>query len=155
LQKKASLCIFGALLYAGLSFAESPADVASQVLALERQAMNGWIKGDPDPALAIMAPDVTYFHAVTEKRLDGIEAVKALYEPYRGRPLFDSYEIIEPRVQVAGEVAVLTYDFVRTNGTVVTHWNATQVYQRRKEGWRVIHAHWSMVKPPLTGAQGR
>jgi hypothetical protein len=131
-------------------FAVSPAEAAQQILTLERQAMDGWLKGDPDPTLAILAPDITYYHAVTEKRLDGIDEVKALYEAYRGRPLFDRYEILDPKVQVAGETAILTYDLARTNGSVVTHWNATQVYQHTKEGWRVIHTHWSMLKPPLT-----
>jgi len=119
---------------------------AREVLALERKAMDGWQAGNPDPALAIADPEITYFHAMTEKRLDGRPALKALFETYRGRPLFDSYEIAEPRVQAAGDTAVLTYILVRRVGTATTHWNATQVYQRKKEGWRVIHSHFSVTK---------
>ena len=25
-------------------------------------------------------------------------------------------------------------------------WNATEVYRRTKNGWRIIHTHWSLVK---------
>lgn len=138
-----------ALLAGGLAAADSDAAIAREILALERRAMDGWQKGDPGPALAIADPGITYFHVMTDRRLDGLPAVQALYEPYRGTPLFDSYEMLNPKVQVSGDVAVLTYNFVRRNGAVESRWNATQVYQRKKEGWRVIHSHWSMTKPPL------
>jgi hypothetical protein len=98
--------------------------------------------------LAITDSQITYFHAVVEKRLDGLPAVKELYERFRGTPLFDSYEILTPKVQVSGEVAVLTYLLAQHTGTVTTFWNATQVYQMRKEGWRVIHTHWSKGNGP-------
>jgi hypothetical protein len=121
-------------------------DTAQEVLALERQAMDGWLAGKPDPQLAISDPQITYIHAVVEKRLEGLPALKELYQQYRGIPLFDSYEIVSPKVQAAGNVAVLTYQLLRRNGSATTYWNATQVYCRKTEGWRVIHTHWSAVK---------
>jgi ketosteroid isomerase-like protein len=130
-----------------LAAADRNEAAAREVLAMERKAMDGWQQGDPGPALAISDPEITYFHAVTDKRLDGLPALKALFEGYRGRPLFDSYEMAEPKVQASGDTAVLTYILVRHIGTVTTRWNATQVYQRKKEGWRVIHSHWSVTKP--------
>lgn len=120
---------------------------AREVLALERTALDGWQVGNPDPLLAILDPEITYFHAVTDKRLDGLPAVRALFEAYRGRPLFDSYEMADPKVQTSGDTAVLTYVLVRHIGTVTSRWNATQVYRRKKEGWRIIHSHWSVTKP--------
>ena len=108
--------------------------------------MDGWLKGDPDTQLAISDPEITYIHAVVDKRVDGLAALKELYEQYRGMPLFDSYEILDPRVQEAGDLAVLTYRLSRRIGSAATFWNATQVYCRKKEGWRVIHTHWSPAK---------
>ena len=131
-----------------LAAADQGEATTRKVLALERQAMDGWLRGNPDPALAMSDPEITYFHAVANKRLDGLPALKALFEGYRGTPLFDSYELAEPKVQTAGETAVLTYVLVRHVGTATTRWNATQVYQRKKEGWRVIHSHWSEAKEP-------
>jgi ketosteroid isomerase-like protein len=84
---------------------------------------------------------------VTGKRLTGISAVKELFGDYRGRPLFDSYEIEEPTVQEAGDAAVLSYVLVTRNGSLTRRWNATQVYQKKKEGWRVIHSHFSANDP--------
>ncbi len=141
------------ILYATLPFAPPQKDVATEILALERRAMDGWLKGDPDPALAITDPDITYFHIMTEKRIDGLPLLKALFEGYRGTALFDSYEIVDPKIQTGGDSAVLTYILVRHNGTVTSRWNSTQVYQRKKEGWRVIHSHWSQTNPPTRNVE--
>lgn len=122
--------------------------ISDQLLAMERAAMDGWLKGDPDKMLSTLDTEITYFHAVTKKRLNGLAAVKTLCEQYRGRPLFDSYEITDPMVQATGDVAVLTYQFASRTGATTAHWNATQVYRRNKEGWRVIHSHWSQIQPP-------
>ncbi|MGA9626552.1 MAG: nuclear transport factor 2 family protein [Bryobacteraceae bacterium] len=129
-----------------LAAADGNEATAREVLALERTTLDGWQMGNPDPLLAISDPEITYFHVVTEKRLDGLAAVRALFEGYRGRPLFDSYEMAEPKVQSSGDTAVLTYTLVRHVGTATTRWNATQVYQRKKEGWRIIHSHWSATR---------
>jgi hypothetical protein len=139
-------CAVAAALAGVLAAADRDDAAAREVLALERTTLDGWQVGNPDPLLAISDPDITYFHVVTDKRLDGLPALKALFEPYRGRPLFDSYEMAEPKVQATGDTAVLTYVLVRHVGTATTRWNATQVYQRKKEGWRIIHSHWSATR---------
>jgi ketosteroid isomerase-like protein len=128
----------------------SASDTMSEIVALERKAMDGWLQGNPDPLLAMADADITYFHVMTENRVDGRAALKALIEPFRGRALFDSYDMLEPRVQVAGDAALLTYILLRRTGSVTSRWNATQIYQRKAEGWRVIHTHWSQTAPPPT-----
>jgi hypothetical protein len=134
-------------------FAQPKTDAAAEILALEQQAMDGCLKGNPDPALAAIDPAITYFHIMTEKRIDGLPSLKALFEAYRGTPLFDSYEIVDPKIQTGGEIAILTYILIRHNGAVTSRWNSTQVYQRKKEGWRVIHSHWSQTNPPVKNAE--
>jgi hypothetical protein len=121
-------------------------DAAQEVLTLERQAMDGWLAGNPDPQLAVTDRQITYIHAVAGQRLEGIDAVREMFERYRGRPLFDSYEILEPIVQSSGDIAILTYQLERHNGAATSYWHGTQVYQRKPEGWRVIHTHWSAVQ---------
>ena len=140
-------CAVAAALAGVLAAADRDDAAAREVLALERTTLDGWQVGNPDPLLAISDPEITYFHVVTDKRVEGLPAVRALFEGYRGRPLFDSYEMAEPKVQASGDTAVLTYTLVRHVGTATTRWNATQVYQRKKEGWRIIHSHWSATRP--------
>ena len=118
---------------------------SKEILTIERKALDGWLAGNPDPMLAAMDPDVTYFHVVSDKRVEGLPAVKALFEPYRGRPLYDSYELTDPKLQVGGDTVILTYVLVSHSGNSATRWNGTQVYQHKKDGWRVIHTHWSQI----------
>ena len=128
--------------------APARADTVAEILALEKSGLDGWLKGDPGPQLATLDAQITYFHAVVEQRLEGLPAVKQLYERFRGVPLFDSYQMLTPKVQVLGDVAVLTYVLAQHTRAGTTFWNGTQVYQMKKEGWRVIHTHWSKGNAP-------
>jgi ketosteroid isomerase-like protein len=47
-------------------------------------------------------------------------------------------------VQVAGDVAVLTFNFESWTKFVRYYWNTTEVYRRTDQGWRIIHTHWSI-----------
>lgn len=120
-------------------------DPAAAVIALERQALDGLARGNPDALIALSDPDISYFHVMTGRRLDGAAAVRALVEPYRGQSLFETYEMLDPRVQVSGDVAVLTYVLSRRSGGVDGRWNGTQVYRRTGATWRIIHTHWSQT----------
>jgi hypothetical protein len=136
-------CTVAAAMGGLFAYQDSAAPAERELIAIERASMDGWLKGDSQPMLSASDPDITYFHVMTEQRLDGIAAVKALYEPYAGRPLFDSYQIENPKVQSGGDMAVLTYQLVTQNGGTTRRWNATEVYQKKKAGWRVIHSHFS------------
>lgn len=146
MRKTLSALVCGAALWIAPAWAESDADTVRELIALERRAMDGWLKGDPDPLLAISDPEITYIHVVTGKRLDGLPALKEFFARYRGIPLFESYEILSPKVRVAGGLAVLTYQLAEHNGSATRYWSATQVYEKKAEGWRTIHTHWSAAK---------
>jgi hypothetical protein len=121
------------------------ADPTAEILALERKALDGLQTGNLDPYLALLDPDISYYHVMTPERVDGVAAVKALIEPYRGRSLYDRYEMLQPRVQVAGDTAVLTYTLVQYLNGAATRYHGTQVYQRKAAGWKVVHTHWSQA----------
>lgn len=117
------------------------------ILSMERRVMEGWLTGNPDAVIAISDPEITFFHSAIPGRQHGLDAVKALYESFRGRPLFDGYEIVDPKVAVWEGTAVLTYQLTTQNGILTRHWNATQVYRHCDAGWRIVHSHFSQVNP--------
>lgn len=117
---------------------------AETILEMERAAMDRWGKGDPDGFLEICDPDVTYFDPFQQKRFDGIEALKQLYDSLRGQVRIDRYEFVNPKVQAAGEMAVLTFNFDSWTGSDRYYWHTTEVYRRTNQGWRIIHTHWSI-----------
>lgn len=128
---------------------------ANAIIAMERAALDRWSAGDPRGYLEIMAPEVTYFDPVQERRVDGLRAITALLESWTGKIRVDRYDMVDPMVQQHGDAALLTFNLVsfrrRADGTehAIAHWNSTEVYACVDAGWRIIHSHWSFVKPEL------
>jgi ketosteroid isomerase-like protein len=127
----------------------------ADVIATERAALERWGKGDPDGFLSTYAPEITYFDPTQERRVDGLPAMTAVLSPVRGKIHIDRFEILNPKVQRYGDVAVLSYNIVnyqkQQDGTErpTTRWNSTAVFRRLDGKWRTIHSHFSYTKPEL------
>ena len=117
--------------------------------------LDRWGRGDPQGFLETYAPEVTYFDPSEDGRVDGLDAMKQLLAPVAGKIKIDRYEMLNPKVQGHGDVAVLTYNIVnyhrQPDGSekASARWNSTEVYQRIGGRWRTIHSHWSLTKPEL------
>lgn len=119
-------------------------DPTTEILALERAALDRWGAGDPSGFLEITDPEVVYFDPFTDRRLDGLAPLTALYESIRGQVHVDGYELLNPKVQVLGDAAVLTFNYVSRTAGAEDRWNCTEVYRRTPEGaWRIVQTHWS------------
>lgn len=116
------------------------------ILSMEHAALDRWGKGDPSGFLEICSPDIVYFDNNVERRLDGLEALTALYEKIRGKIFIDRYEMLNPKVQICGDAAVLTFNFVSYAQGESHCWNCTEVYCRTGGGWSIIQTHWSVTK---------
>jgi ketosteroid isomerase-like protein len=130
----------------------------STIVGLERAALDRWGKGDPSGYLEIMAPEVTYFDPNQEKRIDGLEAMQRMLAPIAGKVSVSRFDMIDPRVQQHGNVALLTFNLVsyqtQPDGgdKAVARWNSTETYAIVDGQWRIIHSHWSYIKPELKQA---
>jgi ketosteroid isomerase-like protein len=124
-------------------------DVSREILAMERAALDRWGKGDPDGFLEISDPDVVYFDPFQPRRIDGLAALRQLYSELRGKIRIDSSEITDPKIQMHGEIAVLTFRFDSRGSECEMHWNTTEIYRHTSQGWRIIHSHWSFTQPKL------
>jgi ketosteroid isomerase-like protein len=129
--------------------------VLDELVALERSALDRWIVLDPQGYLDLYGPDVTYFDPFTERRVDGLEAMQARLAPMKTMksPFTNPrYEMINPKVQRSGDVALLTFNLVSHGKTpdsperVLARWNSTEVYSRIGGAWRIIHSHWSYIQ---------
>src|SRR6266496_4619847 len=54
---------------------------SEDLIAVERAALDRWGRGDPSGFLETYAPEITYFGAVTEQRIDGRDAMKEWFAP--------------------------------------------------------------------------
>jgi len=118
-------------------------NLAKTIIAMEKAALEKWLKGNPTGYLNIYAEDFTYFDPI--QRLNGFEKIKEFYESMRGSVQVEKYEIIDPIVQIYGETAVLSYNLVTYSGGEVIGENCTEVYQQQLDKqWKIIHSHWSL-----------
>lgn len=124
--------------------------VETEIVQMECRALSRWCAGDPSGFLDISAPDVVYFDPFLERRLDGLAALRERYEGLRGQVNAPRYELIAPLVQVVGDAAILTFNFVSwdADGTEM-RWNCTEAYRRTSEGWRIFQTHWSFANAGL------
>jgi len=130
--------------------AKEKASIQSTIIELERAALLRWIQGDPTGFLEISAPDVVYFDPFQEKRLDGHEELTRLYMSLKGQVYANQFEMLNPVVQAANRMAVLTFNFKSWAGEKVQRWNCTEVYRLEAERtWKICQTHWSLTKPEL------
>jgi ketosteroid isomerase-like protein len=127
--------------------------IADRIMALERAALDRWGAGDPSGYLELSAPDVTYFDPFQERRVDGLDALTDLYEPFRGNIKIDRDELIDPCVQVIGDAAILTFNYVSESAEGELRWNCTEVYSYVDGDWKIAHTHWSFTQPAPAAAE--
>jgi ketosteroid isomerase-like protein len=126
--------------------------ILGELMALECAAMERWRKGDPWGFIELYAPEITYFDTGTPQRLNGLKALTTEMAQREGKIHYDVMEFIDPRIQVQGELAVLTYRFFSTqllpDGSIGSRvpWNCSEVYARMEGKWRIVHNHWSFIR---------
>jgi hypothetical protein len=123
-------------------------EITSTLIAMERAALECWGNGDPSAFLELCAPEVVYFDPYLEMRIDGKEALTQYYKTFWGQVRFDRFELLNPYVQVGGELAVLTFNYVSYTGEKGSRWNCTEVYRHTGDSWQIIQTHWSYTRHP-------
>jgi uncharacterized protein (TIGR02246 family) len=130
-------------------------DVSDTIVGMERGALDRWSNADPEGYLAIMADDVTYFDPTQDRRVEGVAAMRAMLAPMTGKFKIDRYEMVNPKVQRVGDVAVLTYNLVNYRKlpsgaeTTLNRWNTTEVFREMDGQWKIVSSHFSYTKPEL------
>ena len=121
---------------------------AEHIIELEHAALERWCNGDPSGFLEISAPEVVYFDPFLPRRIDGLAALTAYYESLRGKIFAKRFELLNPAVQIIGDAAVLTFNFVSwAEDGSVNRWNCTEVYRKAAETWQIVQTHWSFTQP--------
>lgn len=119
------------------------------IVAQERRALGEWAKGNPLGYLDVDADDVTYFDDIgAHTRVDGIAAMRTYLTSLQGKIPPHRYEMLDPKVQLYGDIGILTLRYEAYGAAVepLSRWKATSVYHRAGGQWRIVHAHWSLVK---------
>jgi len=122
------------------------AQVDKTIIAREKAAVEAWQKKDKAFYMDYLADDATFFgprspYLETEPKVNFLPK----FEIYTDQFKVLDFQMYYPRVQVYGDMAVLTYNEVVTvsfGGKTVEHaGNVTSVYVKQGNTWRVVHGH--------------
>jgi ketosteroid isomerase-like protein len=84
---------------------------------------------------------------VTPAGLHGRPAIETHVRAFEGQIDVPRHEFVDPVLHQDGDLGVLAFnwDACDAQGNLLSRWNATSVYRRGEQGWRIVHTHWSMV----------
>jgi uncharacterized protein len=121
-------------------------DTAAHLIALEEAALRRWYGGDPSGYLELCADDVVYVDPSRSQPIVGLPALATTCDSLRGTAGAVRIELLDPRVQVAGEAAVLGFHLVTWGADeAAVRWHCTEVFRRTRGAWKLIHSHRSPV----------
>ena len=118
------------------------------ILEKERQANDQWSAGHPSGFSVNFAEDITWFDDIAaQSKIEGLENIQTYFQSLEGKVPAHSYNLVDPKVQLYGKTAILTFQYHSTmpNGESGSPWKATSVYHYIDDDWKVVHAHWSLV----------
>ena len=129
--------------------------MAESILDMEKAAMLRWRSGDPWGFVEISAQDILYMDPGLRSPVLNLEDYRAHLRPAVGQIIYQASDFINPQVVMAGDAAVLTYNyrslFQSPAGELLraVPWNATEVYFRQAGQWQIVHTHWSFNQQKL------
>ena len=132
-------------------YADSHDKVADEVIALAKAQWAAGIAKDTDKVVSFLADDYTEFNGGYPTRLDGKELNATLYRAAEmGEAKTLVSDMVNAKVQVYGDVAILTYNFIGSGMTVDGEVEpnlakSTRVYAKIDGAWKLVHANFAPV----------
>ena len=133
----------------GTSVEANQQAIAASIIAREKASFEAWQRKDKAFFADFMSDDATFFswmspYLETEPKVNFLPK----FEQYAEMVKFNDYGMYNPRVQVYGDTAVLTYNssISASFGGQPMNYTAkvTSVYAKQGNTWRVVHTHESM-----------
>lgn len=128
---------------------EEERKLAEYIIGLERAALDKWFKGDSTGYRELWSEhSFSYFDSVAPKRVDSHAEISTFVRGVVDGKLYaDSYDFVNPRVQIGGDMAVLTYQLHAKTTLINMHYNCIEVFQKEGDEWRVVHSTWAFIQP--------
>ena len=131
------------------AFADSQDSVAKEVIALAKAQWAAGIAQDTDKVISYLADDYTEFNGDYPTRIDGKElnaSMRRAFAEGGSRQLLS--DMANAKVQVYGDVAILTYNFMgstlTSDGRVEANLaKSTRVYAKVDGNWTLVHANFA------------
>ncbi|MBD0372647.1 MAG: nuclear transport factor 2 family protein [Pyrinomonadaceae bacterium] len=133
----------------GSSASAEPQSIAALIIAREKASVDAWQRKDKAFFEDFLSEDSTYF-SIENPYLETDPKINFLpkFEKYAEMFKFNDFQMYNPRVQVYGDTAILTYNSsvsVSFGGQPINYTaKVTSVYVKQGNTWRVVHAHETM-----------
>jgi uncharacterized protein (TIGR02246 family) len=123
--------------------------IANQIIAREKAAAEAWQRKDKAFYMDLFTDDATYFGAMSPYlEIDAKTNFLPKFDEYVERFKMLDFQMYNPRVQVYGDTAILTYNagvMADFGGRVMNYTSkVTVIYVKQGNTWRVAHGHESM-----------
>jgi len=145
------LMVFVGVAVLSLSLFAAHHTVADQVIAVTKAQWAAEMKNDVATAMKNVADDYTEFNPDYPTRLDGKAMNVRLSEAFNsGSGDTVAAEMANPKVQVYGDVAILTYNYIgaakNKDGEIESvKAKSTRVYVKQGGQWMLVHANFAPV----------
>ncbi len=145
------LLVFVGVAVLSLSVFAAHHTVADQVIAVTKAQWAAEMKNDVAAAMKNVADDYTEFNPDYPTRLDGKAMNVRLSEAFNsGSGDTVAAEMANPKVQVYGDVAILTYNYIgaakNKDGEIESiKAKSTRVYVKEGGQWMLVHANFAPV----------
>jgi ketosteroid isomerase-like protein len=126
---------------------QSGRGAADEIMAIAKAQWAAEMKKNTAEALKNLADDYTEFNSDFSTRIDGKDAATRLSEAsLSADSTLLTAEMLNPKVQLYGDVAILSYNFAGVNkdkdGKIQnTRAKSTRVYVRKGGQWSLVHAN--------------
>ena len=145
------LLVFVGVAVLSLSMFAAHHTVADQVIAVTKAQWAADMRKDVSAAMKNVADDYTEFNPDYPTRLDGKAMNVRLSEAFNsGSGDTVAAEMANPKVQVYGDVAILTYNYIgaakNKDGEIESvKAKSTRVYVKQGGQWMLVHANFASV----------
>ena len=123
--------------------------IAAQIIAREKSSVEAWRRKDKAFYADLFTEDATFFSAESPYlETDPKENFLPKFDQYADMFKINDFQMHNPRVQIYGDAAVLTYNSsssITFGGQTINYTSkVTSVYVKQGNTWRIAHAHETM-----------
>lgn len=124
-----------------------------EILELVRAWNAAFAENDVERYFGFVDPDITVLTPANPYRVEGAAQDREEFEfsLASGKSHVNLFQMMQPKVQLAGDAAVVTYfwrgSLGRGEAAAMLHFKETDVFVRRPAGWKLLHVHLSRATP--------
>jgi ketosteroid isomerase-like protein len=129
-----------------------PSNPEKEVMEIEDKMTAAYLSRNLEGFVQYIDPEVTAFHASNPYRIDNREVFQDAMGMFFKNASPKGLYKLQPRVQVSGDTAIVTYHFLETGGEGPKAYSyngkETDVFVKKQGKWMMVHFHSSRVVNP-------